>query len=296
VFIKSTLGYTLVEDPTSFNHFLHFKRQIFSMEPMLNMALRAARKGAEVLQKNSQHRDVLKIEEKAKNDYVTEMDKAVEKEILYHLRKAYPDHQFIGEESGASEQQSDYQWFIDPIDGTTNFIYGIPHFAISIGCFYKGKPEHAVILDPSKQEEFTASRGQGAKLNGRRIRVSQRKGLSGALLATGIPFNDSTMIHIKAYLDGMEEVLQQECSGIRRMGAASLDLAYVAAGRLDGYWEMNLKPWDMAAGILLIQEAGGFIGDFVGGNSMMESGNIVCGNNKVFKPLLSIVGRHLKHV
>lgn len=266
------------------------------MDPMLNTALRAARKGAEVLEKSTQHRDVLKIEEKAKNDYVTELDKAVETEVLYHLRKAYPDHGFIGEESGVFPGESEYQWFIDPIDGTTNFIYGIPHFAISIGCFYKGKPQHAVILDPGKQEEFTASRGQGAKLNDRRIRVSERKGLSGALIATGIPFNGTTMNYIKPYLNSMHEILQQESSGIRRMGAASLDLAYVAAGRLDGYWEMSLKPWDMAAGLLLLQEAGGLISDFTGGNHMMENGNIVCGNPRVFKSLLSIVGKHLKGV
>lgn len=266
------------------------------MEPMLNMALRAARKGAELLERNTKYRDNLKIEEKAKNDYVTEMDQAVEKEILYHLCKAYPDHQFIGEESGASESQSDYQWFVDPIDGTTNFIYDIPHFAISIGCFYKGKPQHAVILDPNKREEFTASRGQGAQLNGRRIRVSERRSLSGALIATGIPFNGKTMAYIKPYLKSMEEILQQESSGIRRMGAASLDLAYVAAGRLDGYWEMSLKPWDMAAGMLLIQEAGGFISDFGGGNNMVKSGNIVCGNQKVFKALLSIVGKYLRDI
>lgn len=267
------------------------------MEPMLNMALRAARKGAEVLEKATQHRDVIKIEEKAKNDYVTGVDTAVEKEIIYHLRKAYPEHQFIGEESGESNHpDSSYQWYIDPIDGTTNFIYGIPHFAISIACLHKGRLEHAVILDPVKREEFTASRGKGATLNGRRIRVSDRQSLSGALIATGIPFNDRSMQHISTYLNSMEEILQQQSAGIRRMGAASLDLAYVAAGRFDGFWEMNLKPWDIAAGLLLVTEAGGFVSDFQGGNSMMSSGNVVCANSKVFKPLLSITGKHLKNI
>jgi len=243
---------------------------------MLTMALRAARKGAEVIDKALQHRDLIKIEEKSRNDYVTEVDKAVEKEVIYHLKKAYPEHSFLGEESGIIDTDSDYQWIIDPIDGTTNFVYGIPHFAISIACVFKGKVEHAVVLDPSKREEFTASRGKGAMLNGRRLRVSDRK--------------------IKPYLESMENILEQQTSGIRRMGAASLDLAYVAAGRYDGFWEMKLSPWDMAAGMLLVTEAGagGFISDFKGGNRMLDSGNVVCGPNKVFKPLLSIVGKHLQ--
>jgi myo-inositol-1(or 4)-monophosphatase len=267
------------------------------MEPMLTMALRAARKGAEVLEKSIQHRDVLKIEEKSKNDYVTEVDRAVEKEIIYHLHKAYPEHNFNGEESGKTAgKDSDYEWIIDPIDGTTNFINGIPHYAISIAVTHKGRLEHGVILDPMKREEFTASRGKGAALNDRRIRVSERKSMSGALIATGIPFNGKTMDHIKPYLQNLEDVLQQQTSGIRRMGAASLDLAYVAAGRYDGFWEMKLQPWDIAAGILLVQEAGGFVSDFKGGNDMLKSGNIVCASGKVFKTLLSITGKHLKNV
>ena len=260
------------------------------------MALRAARKGAEVIDKALQHRDLIKIEEKSRNDYVTEVDKAVEKEVIYHLKKAYPDHAFLGEESGTIDSDSDYQWVIDPIDGTTNFVYGIPHFAISIACLFKGKIEHAVILDPSKREEFTASRGKGAMLNGRRIRVSDRKSLSGALIATGIPFSDSNLPHLKPFLQSMEDILEQKSAGIRRMGAASLDLAYVAAGRYDGYWEMKLNAWDMAAGLLLITEAGGFVSDFKGGNAMMTSGNVVCGTSKVFKPLLSIAGKNLQYL
>jgi len=267
------------------------------MEPMLTMALRAARKGAEVLEKAIQHHDVIKIEEKAKNDYVTEVDRAVEKEILYHLRKAYPDHSFHGEESGKFEgKNSDYSWIIDPIDGTTNFINSIPHYAISIACLYKGKLEHGVVLDPIKREEFTASRGKGAALNGRRIRVNDKNGLAGSLIATGIPFNKKTLSHIKPYLNSMEDILQQNSAGIRRMGAASLDLAYVAAGRYDGFWEMKLQPWDIAAGILLVKEAGGFVSDFKGGNDMMTTGNVVCASSKVFKALVSITGKHLKDV
>ncbi len=266
------------------------------MEPMLTMALRAARKGAEVLEKAIQHHDVIKIEEKSKNDYVTEVDRAIEKEILYHLKKAYPDHSFHGEEGGKTEGKSDYLWLIDPIDGTTNFINGIPHYAISIACLFKGKLEHAVILDPIKREEFTASRGKGAALNGRRIRVNNKSGLAGSLIATGIPFNEKTLPNLKSYLSSMEEILEQNSAGIRRMGAASLDLAYVAAGRYDGFWEMKLQPWDMAAGILLVKEAGGFVSDFKGGNDMMVSGNIVCATPKVFKALVSITGKHLKEI
>lgn len=267
------------------------------MEPMLTMALRAARKGAEVLEKAIQHHDVIKIEEKSKNDYVTEVDRAVEKEIIYHLRKAYPEHSFHGEESGKSDgKQSDYLWLIDPIDGTTNFINSIPHYAISIACVYKGKIEHAVVLDPVKREEFTATRGKGAALNGRRIRVSSKTSLAGSLIATGIPFNERTLKYIKPYLNSMENILAQNSAGIRRMGAASLDLAYVAAGRYDGFWEMKLQPWDIAAGILLVTEAGGLVGDFKGGNDMMKTGNVVCAPAKIFKSLITITEKHLREI
>jgi len=266
------------------------------MEPMLTIALRAARKGAEILEKATQHRDIISIEEKAQNDYVTEVDRAVEKEIIYQLKRAYPDHGFQGEESGNTAGNSPYTWIIDPIDGTTNFIHGIPHFAISIACVNAGRIEHAVVLDPVKREEFTASRGKGAMMNGRRIRTHEISNLKGALIATGIPFNTTTMPYLEVYINSMNDIIQQQTAGIRRMGAASLDLAYVAAGRMDGFWEMKLKPWDIAAGILLIQEAGGFVSDFNGGNQMLDSGNIVAASSKVFKQLLPIVSKHLKEI
>ncbi len=266
------------------------------MEPMITVALNAARKAALVLEKATQHQAPLNIEAKGRNDFVTNVDRAVEKEIIYHLLKAYPSHCIRGEEGGAIEgEDKDSEWIIDPIDGTTNFINGIPHYAISIAYAHKGQLQHAVILDPIKREEFTASRGKGATLNDRRIRVTPRKSLDGALISTGIPFNGYALENIDCYLDAMKEVAGQT-AGIRRMGAASLDLAYVAAGRYDGFWEMNLKPWDIAAGILLIQEAGGFVSDFRGGNSMLESGNVVCGSPKVFKPLLQIVGKHMQSI
>ncbi len=263
---------------------------------MLNIALRAARKAGELIERALERVDVVAFEEKGRNDFVTDIDKASEKEIIYHLRKAYPDHTIWGEETGHSAgKDSDYEWIIDPLDGTTNFIHGIPHFAISIACLYKGQIEHAVVLNPITREEFTASRGKGAALNGRRIRVSQRQGLKGALIGTGIPFNGYALENITPYLAALQEIAGQT-AGIRRPGAASLDLAYVAAGRFDGFWEMNLKAWDIAAGILLVKEAGGLVSDFKGGNSSMDSGNIVCAPPKVFKPLLQVVGKHMTNI
>ncbi|WP_299975921.1 inositol monophosphatase family protein [uncultured Pseudoteredinibacter sp.] len=266
------------------------------MEPMLTIALRAARKAGELIERALERVDVVAFEEKGRNDFVTEIDQASEKEIIYHLRKAYPDHTIRGEETGLSVgENSDYEWIIDPLDGTTNFIHGIPHFAVSIACKYKGQIEHAVVLNPITREEFTASRGRGAALNGRRIRVSPRKGMDGALIGTGIPFNGYAFEHMTPYLAAMHEIAGQT-AGIRRPGAASLDLAYVAAGRFDGFWEMNLQEWDIAAGVLLVKEAGGLVSDFKGGNSFMDSGNIVCGTPKVFKPLLQIVGKQMGNI
>jgi myo-inositol-1(or 4)-monophosphatase len=266
------------------------------MEPMLTIALRAARKAGEMIERALERVDVVNFEEKGRNDFVTEVDKASEKEIIYHLRKAYPDHRITGEETGTSgDADSDYEWIIDPLDGTTNFIHGIPHFAISIACLHKGQVQHAVVLDPIKREEFTASRGRGAALNGRRIRVSSRRGLDGALIGTGIPFSGFALDNMTPYLAALQEIAGQT-AGIRRPGAASLDLAYVAAGRFDGFWEMNLKEWDIAAGVLLVKEAGGLISDFRGGNSFMDTGHVVCASPKVFKPLLQIVGKHMSKI
>ncbi len=235
-----------------------FMLESLTMEPMVNIALRAARKAGDMIARASERSDLIKIDEKGRNDYVTDIDHAAEKEVIYHLRKAFPEHTIIGEESGLLEgEDNDYQWIIDPIDGTTNFIHGIPHFAVSIGCTYKGKLEHAVVLDPMRREEFTASRGRGAFLNGNRIRVSGRKNFDGAIVATGIPFNSPSIDHMEPYLACLTELAEQS-SGIRRLGVASLDLAYLAAGRFDAFWEMSLKPWDIAAGVLLVKEAGRF--------------------------------------
>lgn len=265
------------------------------MQPMLNIALRAARAAGELIVRSIERLDVLTVNEKDARDYVTEIDRAAEQTIIQALRKAYPDHGILGEESGLSEGSgagTEYLWIIDPLDGTTNFIHGVPHFAVSIACKYRGRLEHAVVLDPVRQEEFTASRGRGAALNGRRIRVSPRKSLEGALLGTGFPFRDTQLDNLDNYL-GMFRSLVGQTAGLRRAGAASLDLAYVAAGRYDAFWEFGLSEWDMAAGALLIQEAGGLVSDFGGGHDFLEKGQIVAGNAKCFKAVLTSIQPHL---
>lgn len=258
------------------------------MQPMVNMALRAARSAAEIIVHAYQDLESLKIQAKDRNDFVTEVDRASEAQIISALRKAYPDHGFFGEESGHTEgkgEGKDYLWIIDPLDGTTNFIRGIPTFAISIACQYRGRIEHAVVLDPIHDEAFCASRGQGATLNSKRIRVSGRKSLEGALVGTGIPFSGNNLNYLDNYLDMMRAMLG-DTSGIRRAGAAALDLAYVACGRLDVFWEFGLKNYDMAAGSLLIQEAGGLCSDFRGGHDFLDKNQIVAGNPKCFKEAL----------
>ncbi|WP_395479514.1 inositol-phosphate phosphatase [Pseudomonas aeruginosa] len=265
------------------------------MQPMLNIALRAARSAGELIFRSIERLDVISVNEKDAKDYVTEVDRAAEQTIVAALRKAYPTHTIMGEEGGfieGSGEGADYLWVIDPLDGTTNFIHGVPHFAVSIACKYKGRLEHAVVLDPVRQEEFTASRGRGAALNGRRLRVSGRKSLEGALLGTGFPFRDNQIDNLDNYLNMFRSLVGQT-AGIRRAGAASLDLAYVAAGRYDAFWEFGLSEWDMAAGALLVQEAGGLVSDFTGSHEFLEKGHIVAGNTKCFKALLTTIQPHL---
>lgn len=210
------------------------------------------------------------------------------------LAQHRPEDGFLSEEAADNPARlgKDRVWIIDPLDGTTNFLRGVPHFAVSIACRIKGRIEHAVILDPVRQEEFTASRGRGAALNGKRLRVSQRKSLDGALLGTGFPFKEDQLDSLDNYL-GMFRSLVGQTAGIRRCGAASLDLAYVAAGRYDAFWEFGLAEWDMAAGSLLIQEAGGLISDFTGDNQFLEKGTVVAGNPKCFKAVLTAIQPHL---
>jgi myo-inositol-1(or 4)-monophosphatase len=253
---------------------------------MLNTATAAALKAGKYIHQQTERLDQLTIESKELNDFVSDVDRTVEADIIGALQRAYPDHGFLGEESEEIiNPGADYQWIIDPLDGTTNFLRGVPHFAVSIALTYKGRLEQAVIYDPIRDELFTASRGDGARLNNKRIRVGSRRSLSGALLSTGIPYRESHMKYLDTYLDTVKALLPGT-AGVRRQGAASLDLAYVAAGRYDGFWEFDLKPWDIAAGLLIIQEAGGLSSDMQGGSTQMETGNVVAGSPKVFKEML----------
>ncbi|MGB0127178.1 MAG: inositol monophosphatase family protein [Rhodocyclaceae bacterium] len=259
------------------------------MHPSLNIAVKAARRAGQIISRASLDVDLVKVSPKRHNDFVTDIDKAAEAAIINILREAYPDHSILAEESGASGE-SEYQWIIDPLDGTTNFIHGFPQFAVSIALAHKGQMTQAVVYDPLRNELFTASRGRGAFLNERRIRVSKRTKLQEALLGTGFPFR--AYDDMDAYLAMFRE-LMPKTAGVRRAGAAALDLAYVACGRLDGFWEIGLSPWDMAAGTLLITEAGGLVGDLSGEPGYLKSGNVVGGNPKIFGQLLQTFAPHL---
>ena len=259
------------------------------MHPTLNIAVRAARRAGNFIARSVEEIDRLDITTKSPNDFVSDVDRKAEQLIIETLREAFPDHSILAEESG-EQGDGDFQWIIDPLDGTTNFLHGFPQFAVSIALRHKGRLEQAVVYDPTRQELFTASRGAGAQLNDRRLRVSNRKGLEGALLGTGFPFKQQQ--YLDAYLATFKALFPMT-AGIRRPGSAALDLAYVAAGRLDGFWEIGLNPWDMAAGALIVQEAGGLVSDFGGGNAYLDTGNLVAGNPKVFKAMLQAIRPHL---
>lgn len=256
---------------------------------MLNMAVRAARSAGNLIVRYVDRLDTLSVTAKKRNDFVSEVDRLAEDEIIRILRKAYPSHGILAEESG-SREGDEYVWVIDPLDGTTNFLHGFPQFAVSIALKHKGRIEQGVVYDPLRQELFTATRGTGALLNDRRLRVSRQTSLEGALLGTGFPFKMQQ--HLDTYLATFKALFPQT-AGIRRAGAASLDLAYVASGRLDGFWEIGLSEWDMAAGILLVQEAGGIVGDFSGGHEFLATGNIITGNPKVFVAMVKAIQPHL---
>jgi myo-inositol-1(or 4)-monophosphatase len=256
------------------------------MHPMLNTAVKAARKAGSIINRASLDVDLVKVASKGPSDFVTEVDRAAEQAIVDILLKAYPDHAILAEESGASGD-SEYTWIIDPLDGTTNFIHGFPQYAVSIALRHREHVTQAVVFDPTRNELFTASRGRGAFLNERRIRVSRRTKLSECLIGTGFPFR--SFEHLDEYVRMFRSVTEHT-AGIRRPGAAALDLAYVAAGRLDGFWEIGLSPWDMAAGSLLILEAGGLVSDFKGEAAYLDEGRIVCGAPKIFPQLLNLVG------
>ncbi len=256
------------------------------MQPITNIAIDAARKAGTIIARAVEHLDSIGITEKKHNDFVTDIDILAEKEIIDTIRKAHPSHQILAEESGLSGDNKDHEWIIDPLDGTTNFIHGFPHFAVSIAFRAKGRLEVGVIFDPIRDELFVATRGDGARLNNKRLRVSSRRKMESSIIGTGFPFRHPQ--YLKTYLNIFEALFPQT-AGVRRAGSAALDLAYVAAGRLDGFFEMSLQPWDMAAGVLLIKEAGGLVSDLHGEENYLENGNIVAGNPKVFKGLLQTI-------
>ena len=256
------------------------------MHPILTIAVKAARRAGSVINRASFDLDKLTVSQKGQNDYVSEVDHAAEQAIVQVLKEAYPQHSILAEESGVSGAQSEYQWIIDPLDGTTNFLHGFPHYCVSIALALKGVVQHGVIFDPVRNDLFTASRGGGAFLNDRRMRVSKTIYLKDALLGTGFPYKE--FANIDRYLAVFKEMTQKS-AGIRRPGSAALDLAYVACGRFDGFWETGLSAWDVAAGGLMVQEAGGLIADFKGESNWLHDGNLVCGTPKVFAPMLAVI-------
>lgn len=273
------------------------------MHPMLNVAVRAARQAGRLINRASVDVETMQVTRKERNDFVTEVDRASEEAIIETLQSAYPSHAILAEESGhrpakggkaprAEElTQHDHVWIIDPLDGTTNFIHGFPVYCVSIALSYKGKIEQAVVYDPTRNDLFTATRGRGAFLNERRIRVSKRSRLSECLISTGFPFREGD--DFAAYLAMMSEVMQRT-AGLRRPGAAALDLAWVAAGRCDGFFETGLKPWDMAAGSLLVQEAGGLVGNFTGEAEFLDHQECLAGNPKVYAQLIPLLRKYSK--
>jgi myo-inositol-1(or 4)-monophosphatase len=254
--------------------------------PAVNVAVRAARAAGNVILRYMNRIDGLNVVEKQRMDFASEVDRLAEAEIVKELRRAYPTHAILAEESGAIGK-GPLVWVIDPLDGTHNYLRGIPHFSVSIALLEKGEPVYGVVFDPLRGELFTASKGDGAYLNDRRIRVSKRENLGGAMIATGFPYRQRQ--HLDAQLD-MTRALLGQAEDIRRSGSAALDLAYVAAGRYDGYFEIGLKPWDMAAGVLLVREAGGRYGDFAGRDGIPASGNIIAGNLHVAQAMTEVIG------
>jgi myo-inositol-1(or 4)-monophosphatase len=256
------------------------------MHPMLNIAVKAARRAGQIINRGSLDLDGVKVSKKQHNDFVTEVDKASEAAIIEILHTAFPDHAILAEESGESERESEYQWIIDPLDGTTNFIHGFPYYCVSIALAHRGVVTQAVVYDPTRNDLFVASRGSGAFLNERRIRVGRRDRLSEGLVGTGFPFRD--MLGLEQYKELLGK-MTEACAGLRRPGAAALDLANVAAGRLDAFFEQGLHSWDVAAGSLLVSEAGGLVGNYTGESDFLHVGEIVAGNPKQFAQMIQIL-------
>ncbi len=275
------------------------------MDPMVNIALRAARRAGQMILRSMDRVDTLQIQEKGRNDLVTEVDLEAEDIIVDTIQKAYPDHDIVGEERGSRapgeappESKAELgplgdvsapriSWIVDPLDGTTNFVHGIPHFCTSIAVTRGATLLHGVVVDHVRNEEFTATRGTGARLNGRRIRVAMRDRIDDSIIAGGLPFA-SAAAHIDTYTDVLK-VFMSRCRTLRRQGSAALDLAYLAAGRVDGFFELGLKSWDTAAGAVIVREAGGFVGDAAGGDRFLATGNVVAANPRLFRAMLRVI-------
>lgn len=259
------------------------------MNPTTNIAIRAARQAGSIVMRSFQRLDTLKVSEKQTNDFVSDVDRNAEHAIIQTILRAYPNHAILAEESG-QHGKNEFEWVVDPLDGTTNYLHGFPQFAVSIALMHRGRLESAVVYDPVHDEMFTAERGSGALLNDRRLRVTDQKTLHGALLGTGIPFRDQR--YMDNYLAMLKD-LAKDSAGIRRPGSAALDFAYVAAGRIDGFWELGLSIWDFAGGALLVQEAGGVVSDIRGGSAYLESGNVIAGNIKLHKEMVATIRPHV---
>ena len=264
-----------------------------SLHPMLNVAIKAARAAGAIINRAALDVETVRVSAKQTNDFVTEVDHAAEAAIIETLLQAYPGHGILAEESGSEygAQHSDYQWIIDPLDGTTNFIHGFPVYCVSIALAVKGRVEQAVVYDPTRNDLFCATRGRGAFLNDRRIRVAKRSRLQECLISTGFPYRPGDKL--RAYMSMLGEVMSQ-CAGVRRPGAAALDLAYVAAGFSDGFFESGLKAWDVAAGSLLVTEAGGLVGNYTGDADFMDHGECVAGNPRIYAQLVNTLGKYSK--
>jgi myo-inositol-1(or 4)-monophosphatase len=259
-----------------------------SLHPMLNIAIKAARAAGSIINRAAHDLDLLRVSVKGPNDFVSEVDRAAEMAIIETLLAAYPGHGILAEESGRAHgaKNSEYVWIIDPLDGTTNFLHGLPIYAVSIGLVYRGVMQQGVVFDPARNDMFYASRGRGAFLNDRRLRVSKRIQLADSLVGTGFPFRRGD--NFQRYMH-MFQTVMQHCAGVRRPGAAALDLCYVAAGWYDGFFETGLSPWDVAAGSLMVTEAGGLIGNFTGDADFLHQREVVAGNPKVYGQLVQLL-------